>query len=107
MVAGSWTVGSLILAATHHAALSGPYHRNAAGILAVADLWGTSPDEARKILEAYPVRYVASCPDDTEERRAVAEAPEGFLALLAKSPPPWLRLAGSEGIARVYEVTPH
>jgi hypothetical protein len=60
-VAAFVDLGPAILAYTHHAALAGPYHRNAAGILDAYTIFAGSAAEQRAALKRRGVDYVAIC----------------------------------------------
>lgn len=53
--------GPAILAYTRHAAVSGPYHRNAAGILDTYAAFTGTPDDAARIVAARQINYVVFC----------------------------------------------
>ena len=80
-----------IIGATQHRSLAGPYHRNLRGNRAMADLFQTSPEEARYQASLWAVDYVALCPSST------GGLPSGMLKagglathLIAGAPPAWL-----------------
>jgi hypothetical protein len=104
VVAASSDLGSLLLLTTRHPVLSAPYHRNAAGILAAADLWRANAEDAHRIVATHSVKYIAICTADREEMRFVHERSNGFLAHLVRDPPVWLSSLLNEGDARVFEV---
>jgi hypothetical protein len=85
-------LGAPILRYTPQRALSGPYHRNAVGGLAMLDALTAGTDaEAREIIRRYGVTIVASCPGNPETESLAKLAPDGLAARLAKGEvPAWL-----------------
>jgi hypothetical protein len=60
--------GPVILAYSEHAAMAGPYHRNARGILDNYDLFTGKPEAGARILKERSIDYVMTCgssPDNT------------------------------------------
>lgn len=89
-------LGSPILANTPHRVLSGPYHRNIAGNLAMLDAMLGEPEAARQVIRTHKVDYVAVCAGNPETRSFARQAPRGLLARLAAGQPPaWLALEPS------------
>jgi hypothetical protein len=93
--------GPAILAYTGDAAIAGPYHRDAAGILDSYEIF-TGPDP-RAILQKRGIDYLMTCraaPDwDFYKARG------GLIARLAKGQVPgWLLPAGKNGDVEVYRV---
>ena len=100
-VAGFVDQGPAILAYTDDAAIAGPYHRDAAGILDSYEIF-TGP-QPRAILARRGIDYLMTCraaPDwDFYQARG------GLIAGLAKGQvPPWLVPAGRNGDVEVYRV---
>jgi len=93
--------GPAVLANTRHAAIAGPYHRNADGILdSYAIFAGRDP---RGVLNARGIDYVMTCSasPDWEFYRAKGGLVAG---LAAYHVPSWLIPAGSKGQVAVYRV---
>lgn len=77
--------GPYILAYTHHAVVSGPYHRDASGIIDTYDVFTGAPAQSRAILARRGIDYVATCkpaPDYAFYR--AHDRGQGILSLLAK-----------------------
>ncbi|MEZ5953118.1 MAG: hypothetical protein R3C13_02315 [Hyphomonas sp.] len=90
-------MGSPILAETPHRALSGNYHRDAAGIAAAFDIFAAEPAEAHQKLEAVGASYVLFCAGTPENRILAKTRPDGLLARLdAGAAPGWLEPLGRE-----------
>jgi hypothetical protein len=93
--------GPAVLAYTRHAAIAGPYHRNAGGILdSYAIFAGRDP---RAILNARGIDYVMTCSasPDWDFYRAKGGLVAG---LAAHRVPSWLVPAGGKGQIAVYRV---
>jgi hypothetical protein len=75
--------GSAVLALSKHSAVAAPYHRGGEAILDAIRALGFAPDEARAIIAARGVDYVAICTTSRETALSRAEAPDGLLARLA------------------------
>ena len=76
--------GPSILAYTHHAAVGGAYHRNAAGILDTYAAFTASPDASEAIIARRGIDYIAICrpaPDYAFYR--AHDGGKGVLSLLA------------------------
>ena len=61
LVVSHTDLGSFIVAATHHRALSGPYHRLPDGILAAHAVFASSPEAAVQSLTNLGATYVVDC----------------------------------------------
>lgn len=79
-------LGAYAIGATRLSVVGAPYHRNNRGNLAVYRAFLGSPKAARAIVEAWQVRYVATCAGAFGEARAGSLAE----ALSRGRPPPWL-----------------
>jgi hypothetical protein len=74
-----------------HDVVGGPYHRNGQAILDTINATHKPPDEAKKIIEARGVDYVAACAASLESAIAVNRSPDGLVAhALAGKIPDWL-----------------
>ncbi len=93
--------GPAVLAYTRHAAIAGPYHRNAGGILDTYAIF-TGPDP-RATLTARGIDYVMTCSASPDW--AFYRAKGGLVAkLAAHHVPSWLIAAGHAGQVTVYRV---
>jgi hypothetical protein len=82
--------GPAILATTGHSVVSGPYHRDARGILDTIAAYESQPSAARGILQAHHVGYVMACTASAEFSR-YAKIPGSLAAgLSAGNIPDWL-----------------
>lgn len=82
--------GPFILAFSPHATVAGPYHRGVSGLMAQLEAFTGTPDEARAILSAKRVGYVALCPEAGDVKQHAAASPDGFAArLLDGRAPDW------------------
>ena len=100
-------LGSPILNLTHHRVLAGPYHRNAAGDVAVLQAFMGTETEAASIVEKNGVGLVVLCLGNDETVALKGWAPAGFIAALAAGAvPAWLeRVPGAAGEAlEIYRV---
>lgn len=74
-------VGPMLLFATHHSVLGGPYHRNVTGLKATIELFRSSDDaEIRRRLQELGIGLIATCPGPedyvvyrTDDRNGLAE----------------------------------
>ncbi|MBA5724270.1 hypothetical protein [Candidatus Liberibacter sp.] len=85
VVSASSNMGPFILRLTKHRVISGPYHRNQAGMLAQLHIALSSPNEAKRLLESTGVTILAICPDDPEVRMLQKTNPEGLYAKILKN----------------------
>jgi hypothetical protein len=84
-------LGPRLITVTHHNAVIGPYHRNAAQILDVMKTWRGDAANARRTVERYRIDYVLICPNLSEATVYRAEAPNGFYVQLTRGEvPDWL-----------------
>lgn len=79
-------LGAYAIGATRLSVVGAPYHRNNRGNLAVYRAFLGSPEAARAIVQAWQVRYVATCAGAFGEARAGSLAE----ALSKGRPPQWL-----------------
>lgn len=104
MVAAPVDLGAYVLAATPHAVLTAPYHRNGEGNRALYRLLLSAPEVAYREASHLGLDYLVDCPGAHGELEALP--PNSLLAALrVGTPPPWLHPlpTGSEG-ARAYAV---
>lgn len=88
--------GSAILAATSHAVLAAPYHRNSFGIRAALLAFVAPPAAARAIVTEARATLIALCRASNEVAEDVALHPEGLAAaLMAGRIPEWLEPIGT------------
>ena len=92
--------GPFILMETGDAVLAAPYHRNQAGNIAMLDIFLGAPGDAKALLAAHAIAYVAFCPGSPERYTYARAAPGGLAAALAADDVPgFLRripLAGTD-----------
>ncbi|MDE1991417.1 MAG: hypothetical protein KGI75_02900 [Rhizobiaceae bacterium] len=82
-ISASSNMGSPILRFTPHRTLSGPYHRDQAGMLAELHIGLATPKDAKDLLRAAGVTLVAFCPDDPEVKELADLKPDGLYAQLS------------------------
>lgn len=80
--------GPFILLESDDAVLAAPYHRNAAGNLAMLDLFLGAPKDAKARLDAKDISYLAFCPGAAERYTYADAAPGGLAAALASNDVP-------------------
>lgn len=84
-------LGAYALAATPHAVLAAPYHRNNRGNRAMYDFFLSQPAQSEAIAREWGIDYVAFCPDDLDRFAREARDPRSLAASLrAGSIPDWL-----------------
>lgn len=84
-------LGAYALAATPHAVLAAPYHRNNRGNRAMYDFFLGQPAQSEAIAREWGIDYVAFCPDDLDRFAREARDPRSLAASLrAGSVPDWL-----------------
>ena len=98
-------LGPTLLVGTHHAAVTGPYHRDPAALEDVLRFF--TANDAHAIALRRHAGYVAFCPNDGEMAAMAKFAPNGLAAaLLQDRAPDWLTpLAGPSGL-KVYRIVP-
>jgi hypothetical protein len=77
--------GPFILMQSEHAVLAAPYHRDAAGNLAMLDMFLATPQDAKRQLAAHDISYVAFCPGAPERYTYAGAARDGLAAALANN----------------------
>ena len=83
--------GPAVLMLSPHSVVAGPYHRAGRAILDAIHATHRPPAEARAIIAARQVDYVAICATSRESAIAAKKAPDGLLAaLLSGAAPAWL-----------------
>ncbi len=83
--------GSTVLMLSDHSVVAGPYHRNGQAILDTINAMQRAPAEAKTIVHAREVDYVALCTASQEAAITAHKAPDGLVAeLLAGRTPEWL-----------------
>jgi hypothetical protein len=83
--------GPTVLMLSRHAVVGGPYHRNGRAILDTINATYEPQGEARKIIDARGVDYIAACAASLESAIAVKRGPNGLIAdVLAGRTPDWL-----------------
>jgi len=80
--------GPFILMQTKHAVLAGPYHRDQDGNIAMLDIFLGAPDDAKALMAARGIDYVAFCPGAPERYNYVARAPASLVAALSRGDVP-------------------
>jgi hypothetical protein len=95
--------GPYILAYTHHAVVSGPYHRDASGIIDTYDAFTAAPAQSQAIITRRGIDYVAVCkpaPDYAFYR--AHDHGQGILSLLAKGRKiAWLEPIPAHGAGKI------
>ena len=98
-------LGPFILLHTDHSVIAGPYHRNNHGNRLMYDIFLAKPDEARVMMRAAGLRYVAMCDWANTATHLFKRAPDGLAAALnSDTPPAWLRPVDAPDALRVFEV---
>ena len=91
------------IAATPHAFVAGPYHRNTAGNVAMYRFFLGRSGQARAIADRWKIRYVVYCDSDFG---GIRPAPDSMAQeLAARRIPAWLKPLDSPG-DRIFEVAP-
>jgi Dolichyl-phosphate-mannose-protein mannosyltransferase len=110
LVAGDIDLGPYVVALSPHRVVAAPYHRLERGILAGHAITQGTPEEARRMLEALKVDYVALCADRSNDKSAAQEDPARALSarLLAGDRFAFLGelKLPTDGAIRVWKVTP-
>jgi hypothetical protein len=80
-----------VLKLSTHDVVAGPYHRNGQAILDAINATHLPPADAKSIIDARGVDYVALCVASQESAIAAHKGPDGLVsALLAGRVPEWL-----------------
>jgi hypothetical protein len=105
LVATEINYGPYVLALTQHSVVAAPYHRITDGILSAHTIVTAPPEEARRVIEANRVSYVATC-GHRSSTGIVPAAGSLWADLDAGRVPAWLeQIPGSrEGQFTVYRV---
>ncbi len=97
LILNQFAIGSGVLAASRHAVLAAPYHRNAGGTLAAINAFRSSPDVARELTKTARADYVLVCDGLPEGEFYIAHPAAGdaggetlAYALANETPPDWL-----------------
>ncbi|MFN7026374.1 MAG: hypothetical protein ACK4QP_18040 [Pseudorhizobium sp.] len=106
LVAAPSNSGAEILRFTPHRVLTGPYHRNQAGMLTELHIGLASADEARAFLAGAGVTVIAFCKTDPQTEMLIAAKSDGLYADLSRGHvPSFLQpVGGSESGFRFYRV---
>ena len=84
-------LGPRLIAVTHHNAVAGPYHRNAADIVDVMRAFRGTADNAKATIDRRRIDYVLVCPMLSETTIYMTAAPKGFYSQLNRGQvPSWL-----------------
>lgn len=84
--------GPRILLLTPHNVLATSHHRNDGAMADQIRLFTSSPELARRILEAHEIRYIVACNDEAELDMYAAKHPQGLWAQLTEGQKPdWLK----------------
>lgn len=107
-VAGSFDLGSHLLAHTPHGVFAAPYHRDNHGNRIVADAFTAPPEQAEAILRKAVADLVVWCARAKQSSSLVTAAPNGLAAMLARGEAPaWLdRKSAPGGALLVFAVRP-
>lgn len=108
VVAAPSNSGAEILRFTAHRVLTGPYHRNQAGMLTELHIGLAPPDEARAFLAGAGVTLLAFCGTDPQTQMIIQTKGDGLYAALSRGEVPAFLLpaGGSENGFRFYEFKP-
>ncbi|MDQ0249040.1 hypothetical protein J2W22_001087 [Sphingomonas kyeonggiensis] len=98
-------LGAYALAATPHAVVAAPYHRNNRGNRAMYDFFMGAPAQSETIARQWGIDYVAFCPADLEGLAKQASSPHSLAAeLRAGRVPEWLVPVDPGDAPRVYRL---
>ena len=113
VVLNQFAIGSGVLAASRHAVLAAPYHRNSDGMMASINAFRSSPENARQLIAEVGATHVLVC-NGLPEAEFYSEHPapgvgSGGLtlagALSAGNAPQWLEpVAGVAAPLRLYRI---
>lgn len=84
VVVAASNLGTPILRFTDHRVLSGPYHRDGAGMLAEMNIGFANPGDARSLLQTAGATLLVYCRIDPQTELFAKLKPEGLYAELAK-----------------------
>ncbi|AYD03427.1 hypothetical protein [Neorhizobium sp. NCHU2750] len=105
LVAAPSNNGAEILRFTPQRVLTGPYHRNQAGMLAELHLGMASPADAEEMLKSDGVSIVAFCKGDPQTGYLISMKPDGLYAALAQGKvPDYLSPVHSDGKFQLFTV---
>ncbi|WP_109809124.1 hypothetical protein [Sphingosinithalassobacter portus] len=90
-------LSAVALPATRHSFLTGPYHRNQAGNLALYRILFATPEHARAEIAALGIDYIVYCPGSFGEADARAGPDSLLTALRSDAPPRWLHSISAPG----------
>jgi hypothetical protein len=95
--------GPAVLAYTKDAAIAGPYHRDAEGILDTYAIFTGDAEAAKAVLERRRINYLMVCTASRDWNYYLAQGgPNGLLARIAADRmPAWLIPAGTDATGRV------
>lgn len=96
-----------LLVRTGHRALTGNYHRNLEGISAAIDIFASSPERAKALMNARRISYLVFCKGVSGSEVYREKAPEGLIAQLEDGyRPDWLHplYQGEEKLTAIFEV---
>ncbi|WFS00924.1 hypothetical protein [Rhizobium tumorigenes] len=84
VVVAASNLGSPILRFTRHRTLSGPYHRDADGMLAEMKIGLATPKDAQALMQQAGVTLLAYCAIDPQVEKLSQRSPDGLYAQIAK-----------------------
>lgn len=91
VVLGGSNLGTRILRHTDHRAISGNYHRNEAGILALIEIMRSAPEDSIETIRALGITHIANCLQTPDGKLFARNAPDGLQAQLNRQQvPEWL-----------------
>lgn len=105
LVLSTLDMGPFILAATPHAVLSAPYHRQSTGILDGHRILAAPPQEAVSLLRVRGVRFFALCSSSPQNSLYASMAPNGLHSRLVRGEAvDGLQPLETRGVVRVFRV---
>ncbi|GGH07897.1 hypothetical protein GCM10007036_03090 [Alsobacter metallidurans] len=105
LVLSTLDMGPFILAASPHAVMSAPYHRQATGILDGHRILAAAPDEAFALLKARGISLVALCSRSPHNALYASMAPNGLQSRLTRGEAvDGLQPLETRGVVRVFRV---
>ncbi len=85
-------MGPAILLNTDHAILASSHHRNVDGMRDQINLFRSSPDDAKTMLDKREITHLAICPNEAEMQQYLLRDPEGLWAQMVDGKTPgWLK----------------